>query len=49
MITIQNIKDEYYVKLAQGLIKRQNLETYIKENYIQLYNDKLEFIGYEKR
>lgn len=49
MYTLQNIKDEYYYELAHGYTVRISLEDYIKEYYVQCYDEELNFIGYDKR
>lgn len=48
MYTLQQIKDSYYVELALGDSERRSLEQYIKDEYVQCYDDEMNFLGYEK-
>ncbi len=48
MITLQEIKDEYYMELSMGNIMRMSLEEYIRQNYYRVYDDNMNFIGWEK-
>ena len=48
MYTLQNIKDEYYTLLSNNELENRDFEKYLKENYVQVYDGNLNFIGYVK-
>lgn len=48
LLTLQNIKDQYYADLALGQTERRGFETYLRDEYTQVYDANLQFIGYEK-
>ncbi len=48
MYTLQDIKDMYYSDLANDLIGRMSLDLYIKEYFVQVYDEHLTFKGYER-
>ena len=47
MYTLQYIKDTYYKELSLGIIDR-GFDQYLKENYTQMYDAQLNFIGYSR-
>lgn len=47
MYTLQCIKDLYYIDLAQGLTIR-GFDRYL-ESYIRVYDENLNFLGYDKK
>ncbi len=47
MYTFQNIKDLYYTELALEHTDRMSLDEYIKANFVQVYDDNLNFLGYD--
>lgn len=49
MYTLQNIKDTYYTELALGYTKVKGLEDYIKDNFVRVYDQDLDFMGYERQ
>lgn len=48
MYTLQNIKDEYYVELSIGL-KNIGFDQYLKEYFVQTYDEHLNLLGYERK
>ncbi len=46
MLTLQNIKDTYYVRLASGEIL-MGFEEYLKTYYMPAYDDECNFLGYD--
>lgn len=48
MYTLQNIKDEYYTELALGNIYKKSFDDYLRENYQQIYDNDLNFLGWER-
>jgi hypothetical protein len=48
LFTLQNVKDVYYTDLSFGLTER-GFEQYLKENFTQVYDENLNFIGYERK
>lgn len=49
LLTLQNIKDQYYADLALGDTERRGLEEYLRDEYTQVYDSNLQFMGYEKK
>lgn len=47
LYSLQDVKDNYYQALSMGLIERMGLDEYIREYYVQTYDNQLDFIGYE--
>lgn len=49
MYTLQNVKDRYYTELAVGCIGVMKLEEYLRVLFNRVYDDELNFIGYEEK
>lgn len=52
MYTLQQVKDTYYAELANLNITRMDLDTYIREYYISVYElgeESIELIGYNRK
>jgi len=49
MYTLQNIKDAYYCDLANNDTERRSLDAYVREEYTPVYDEKLDFLGWEKK
>jgi len=49
MYTLQDIKNAYYLELANGETDRMSLDDYIRENYIPCYDAELNFEGYDRK
>ena len=47
-LTLQNIKDQYYFDVSRNYEPR-GFESYLKENYVQVYDVQLNFLGYDKK
>lgn len=47
MITLQDIKDEYYMLLTINDDVKMGFEQYLRENYTPVYDGQLNFLGYE--
>jgi len=48
LYSLQDAKDNYYRALSWGMIEHMGLNEYLKEFYIQTYDNKLNFIGYQE-
>ena len=49
IVTLQNIKDEFYAYLAQDCTLCMSLDQYITDNFEQVYDAELNFIGYQRK
>lgn len=49
LLTLQNIKDMFYVDLSLGAVKSGGLEEYLREGYQHVYDNNLNFIGYGRK
>lgn len=45
MYTLEDVKTEYYVALMED--EHKSFEEYLRENYVQIYDTALTFLGYE--
>lgn len=48
MYTIDQIADEYQNMRELGIILDTGFEDYLRDNYVQVYDDQFNFIGYER-
>ena len=47
LLTLQNIKDQFYVELASDSTICMSFEEYVRELYTPVYDAELNFLGYE--
>jgi hypothetical protein len=48
MYTLEDIKNIYYTDLTCGLID-QGFDKYLKDNFLPVYDEEFNFIGYDRR
>lgn len=49
MYTLQDIKDQYYMELAMDDKVRCDLQDYVREHFIPVYDEEFNFIGWDKK
>lgn len=48
LYTLEQVKTQYYLDLEAYSVEQRGFEQYMREEYEPVYNDRLEFIGYER-